>query len=201
MHTARALVNFAVTGAAISQFPALIASLAAVKQAACQANRDLGLLDARRADAIRAACEEIRAGQLHDSSRLILKSCRRSFGHAQRSHAEDGCMKCGASRTRLSSRMCASSPVSGARPCLIRRCWRRFVVSILTETDLSWILAHPMDGGVHLAGALCPDEPQYVLARSTDDYVIWCVTGEHVYLPGGVTITRPPTPIWALYSP
>jgi aspartate ammonia-lyase len=66
VHTARALGNFAVTGAAISQFPALIASLPAVKQAACQANRDLGLLDARRADAIRAACEEIRARQLHE---------------------------------------------------------------------------------------------------------------------------------------
>jgi hypothetical protein len=44
-------------------------------------------------------------------------------------------------------------------------------------------------------------EPNYVLARSTDDYVIWCVTGNHVYLPGDVTITDPPQPIWALYSP
>ncbi len=66
VHTARALANFAVTGAAISQFPTLMSSLAAVKQAACQANRDLGLLDTRRAEAIAEACAEIRAGKLHE---------------------------------------------------------------------------------------------------------------------------------------
>ncbi|WP_425546112.1 aspartate ammonia-lyase [Amycolatopsis albidoflavus] len=66
VHTARALENFQITGASISQYPLLIESLAAVKQAACQANADLGLLDARRADAIITACEEIREGALHD---------------------------------------------------------------------------------------------------------------------------------------
>jgi hypothetical protein len=36
---------------------------------------------------------------------------------------------------------------------------------------------------------------------ATDDDVIWCVTDNHVDLPGGVTITDPPQPIWARYSP
>ncbi|WP_067541516.1 aspartate ammonia-lyase [Nocardia crassostreae] len=66
IHTARALDNFAVSSEQIGRYPALIASLAAVKQAACQANRELGLLDDRRADAIAAACAEIRSGALHD---------------------------------------------------------------------------------------------------------------------------------------
>ncbi|GAA5046687.1 aspartate ammonia-lyase [Nocardia callitridis] len=66
VHTARAQENFAITGSTIGQYPALIAALATVKHAACLANRDLGLLDQRRADAIAAACEEIRAGQLVD---------------------------------------------------------------------------------------------------------------------------------------
>ncbi|WP_067844575.1 aspartate ammonia-lyase [Nocardia lijiangensis] len=64
VHTARAMANFRVTGQAMSTYPALIAALATVKQAACQANRDLGLLDERRADAIVAACTELRRGRL-----------------------------------------------------------------------------------------------------------------------------------------
>jgi hypothetical protein len=67
--------------------------------------------------------------------------------------------------------------------------------------QLNWVAPRTMPGGVHVAGSPCPVEPHHVLARSTNDYVIWCVTGNHVYLPGGVTITNPPQPIWALYSP
>ena len=66
VHTARAVQNFAVTGSTIGQYPVLIASLAAVKQAAAQANRDLGLLEPRHAEPIIAACEEIRGGALLD---------------------------------------------------------------------------------------------------------------------------------------
>lgn len=44
VHTVRAMENFAITGATIAQFPELIASLAAVKQAAATTNRELGLL-------------------------------------------------------------------------------------------------------------------------------------------------------------
>jgi aspartate ammonia-lyase len=64
VHTLRALENFAITGTAISIYPDLVAALACVKQAAALANRDLGLLDAERAEAIVRACEEIRGGAL-----------------------------------------------------------------------------------------------------------------------------------------
>ncbi|WP_128434884.1 aspartate ammonia-lyase [Streptomyces cyaneus] len=64
VHTVRAVENFAITGSTIAQFPDLITALAAVKQAAAQANRDLGLLPTDIAEAVIRACEEIRAGQL-----------------------------------------------------------------------------------------------------------------------------------------
>ncbi|BBY27001.1 aspartate ammonia-lyase [Mycolicibacterium sediminis] len=66
VHTARALENFPITGIPISRYPELVVALACVKLAAARANRRLGLLDAERADAIVAACEEIKSGRLHD---------------------------------------------------------------------------------------------------------------------------------------
>jgi aspartate ammonia-lyase len=64
VHTLRALENFPITGTAIASYPDLVTALACVKQAAALANRDLGLLDAARAEAIARACEEIRGGAL-----------------------------------------------------------------------------------------------------------------------------------------
>src|SRR5215472_13617604 len=66
IHTLRAIENFQISGTPISAYPDLVNGLAAVKQAAALANRDLGLLDRERADRIVRACEEIRAGKLHD---------------------------------------------------------------------------------------------------------------------------------------
>ncbi|GGW79529.1 aspartate ammonia-lyase [Streptomyces caelestis] len=66
VHTVRAVENFAITGSTIAQFPDLITSLAAVKQAAARANRDLGLLPPDIAPAIIGACEEIGSGRLHE---------------------------------------------------------------------------------------------------------------------------------------
>ena len=66
VHTARALENFSATGIPISSHTELIKGLAAVKQAAAEANRQVGLLAASKAEAIVAACREIRAGALHD---------------------------------------------------------------------------------------------------------------------------------------
>jgi aspartate ammonia-lyase len=63
VHTLRALENFAVTGTAISIYPDLVGALACVKQAAAIANSELGLLDEKRAVAIRLACEEVREGK------------------------------------------------------------------------------------------------------------------------------------------
>ena len=66
VHTLRALENFPITGTAISIYPHLVSALAAVKQAAAMANSELGLLEPHKAGAIVKACEEIRAGRLHD---------------------------------------------------------------------------------------------------------------------------------------
>jgi len=66
VHTLRAVENFPISGQAIGLVPDLITALAAIKQAAALANAELGLLDSVRRDAIIAACEDIRAGRLHD---------------------------------------------------------------------------------------------------------------------------------------
>jgi aspartate ammonia-lyase len=66
VHTMRAVENFPISGTSISIYPDLIYALACVKQAAALANNELGLLDAEKTAAIVKACEEIRAGHLHD---------------------------------------------------------------------------------------------------------------------------------------
>jgi len=66
IHTLRALENFPITGTAISIYPQLVIALACIKEAAALANSELGLLDERRAAAIRSACEELREGRLLD---------------------------------------------------------------------------------------------------------------------------------------
>jgi aspartate ammonia-lyase len=66
VHTLRALENFPISDTPISIYPDLIIALACVKRAAALANHDLDLLNAVRTRAIVAACDEIRAGALHD---------------------------------------------------------------------------------------------------------------------------------------
>ncbi|HYG54326.1 MAG TPA: aspartate ammonia-lyase [Burkholderiales bacterium] len=66
IHTLRALENFPISGTEISIYPDLVAALACVKQAAAIANSELGLLDEKRAVAIRLACEEVREGKLNE---------------------------------------------------------------------------------------------------------------------------------------
>ena len=66
IHTLRAIENFQISDTNISIYADLIEALACVKQAAALANHELGLLDASRSAAIVKACEEIRAGKLHD---------------------------------------------------------------------------------------------------------------------------------------
>ncbi|MFF8657129.1 aspartate ammonia-lyase [Streptomyces huasconensis] len=66
IHSLRATENFPITGIPISVYPQLVEALAAVKEAAARANEELGLLPKAKADAIAAACREIRAGRLHD---------------------------------------------------------------------------------------------------------------------------------------
>src|SRR3982751_1229331 len=66
VHTLRAQENFQISGTTISAYPELIVALASVKQAAAEANAELGLLPQLKLDAIVAACEEIRKGALRD---------------------------------------------------------------------------------------------------------------------------------------
>ena len=65
IQTLRAIENFAISGVELCEFPTLVAAIAAVKEAAAEANRDLGLLNGEIATTIIDACREIRAGQHH----------------------------------------------------------------------------------------------------------------------------------------
>jgi len=66
IQTLRALENFPITGVPLREFPVLIESLAAVKEAAAETNRELGLLGAEEADVIVRTAREIRAGRHHE---------------------------------------------------------------------------------------------------------------------------------------
>jgi aspartate ammonia-lyase len=66
IQTLRALENFPITGVALREFPELIVALAAVKEAAALANRDLGLLPHDVADLVVRAAREVRAGRHHE---------------------------------------------------------------------------------------------------------------------------------------
>lgn len=64
VHTARAHENFPIARRPISVYPDFIRAYACVKQAAARANLEIGVLDARRADLIDRACEDIKTGML-----------------------------------------------------------------------------------------------------------------------------------------
>ena len=68
IHTLRALENFPITGIPLSVNRTLIVALASVKQAAAMANRELGLIEEPKADAIVRACEETATGACATSS-------------------------------------------------------------------------------------------------------------------------------------
>jgi aspartate ammonia-lyase len=68
IHTARALINFPISRRAISNYPDLVRALALVKQASARANKEIGVLDAKKADLIDAVCQRIVDGELHDRS-------------------------------------------------------------------------------------------------------------------------------------
>jgi aspartate ammonia-lyase len=66
VHTMRALENFPISKRPISVYPDLVVALAQVKQAASRANREVGVLDARKQAWIDEACQRIIDGELHD---------------------------------------------------------------------------------------------------------------------------------------
>lgn len=66
VQTLRALENFPITGIPLREFPVLIEAMAAVKEAAAETNKELGLLGPQDADVIIRAAREIRAGRHHE---------------------------------------------------------------------------------------------------------------------------------------
>ncbi len=62
--TQRAVMNFSISG--MKPYPAFIWSMATIKRAAAEVNRDLGLLDPRIADVIVAAAQEVIEGKHTD---------------------------------------------------------------------------------------------------------------------------------------
>lgn len=66
VHTLRAQENFAITQTSVQIYPHFINAIAYVKEACAMTNKQLGLLDAKRANAIIKASREIRSGKLHD---------------------------------------------------------------------------------------------------------------------------------------
>ena len=70
IQTLRAIENFTISDVKLREFPTLVGAIAAVKEAAAEANRDLGLLSAPIAQAIVDACREVREGQHHRSFRV-----------------------------------------------------------------------------------------------------------------------------------
>ena len=66
IQTLRALENFNISGVLLNFYPSLIDSLAMVKEAAAEANFELGLLNKPVRDAIVKACQEIGNGKFHN---------------------------------------------------------------------------------------------------------------------------------------
>ncbi len=66
VQTLRGKENFHITGMPISREPYFVKAFGYVKKAAAMANRDLGVLDAKIADAIIRACDRLIAGEMLD---------------------------------------------------------------------------------------------------------------------------------------
>ncbi len=66
VQTLRAMENFNITGITLNFFPTIIEGLSMVKEAAAEANFELGLIDEEVRDAIVTACREILNGKYHN---------------------------------------------------------------------------------------------------------------------------------------
>jgi aspartate ammonia-lyase len=81
----RALENFPITGTHLH--PEMIRSLALLKKACAIANKDAGVFEARIADAIIAACDDICAGKFHDQ--FIVDPIQGSAGTSMNMNANE----------------------------------------------------------------------------------------------------------------
>lgn len=70
INTSRSLENFPLSGRSITTWPDFIHAFAIIKQATARANCEIGSLPAEQADAIYAACEEVKLGK-HDAHLVV----------------------------------------------------------------------------------------------------------------------------------
>src|SRR5262245_66451557 len=66
VQTMRGKENFHITGIPMSLEPQFVKAFGYVKKAAAMANRDLGVLDTKIANAIISACDRLIAGEMRD---------------------------------------------------------------------------------------------------------------------------------------
>ncbi|CZE46081.1 aspartate ammonia-lyase [Campylobacter geochelonis] len=66
VQTFRALENFHLSGRKLSDYPYFVKAFAQIKKAAALANKEVGVLDAEKADAIAKACDRLIAGEFLD---------------------------------------------------------------------------------------------------------------------------------------
>ncbi|EAK5749289.1 aspartate ammonia-lyase [Campylobacter lari] len=66
VQTFRALENFHMSGRKLQDYPYFVKAFAQVKKAAALANKEVGVLDANKADAIAKACDRLIAGEFLD---------------------------------------------------------------------------------------------------------------------------------------
>lgn len=66
VQTFRALENFHMSGRSLKNYPFFIKAFAQVKKAAALANKEVGVLDADKADALAKACDRLIAGEFLD---------------------------------------------------------------------------------------------------------------------------------------
>jgi aspartate ammonia-lyase len=72
IHTLRATENFRLRGETVGSAPGLVAALASVKEAAAEANMELGLLDTEVGTSVVKACRDLRAGLFDDQFPISL---------------------------------------------------------------------------------------------------------------------------------
>jgi len=89
VHTLRAIENFPITGQTIASYGDLIRALAVIKQAAALANHQLGILADHHKEAIVLACEEIRAGKLHDQFVFVVDVIQGGAGTSTNMNANE----------------------------------------------------------------------------------------------------------------
>jgi aspartate ammonia-lyase len=70
INTSRSFENFPLSGRSITTWPDFIHAFAVIKQATARANCEIGSLTTEQADAIYAACEEVKLGR-HDAHLVV----------------------------------------------------------------------------------------------------------------------------------